>query len=116
MTADVTQGSVLGPLLLNIMHDGVLRLRLPNGTTIVDFADDIAIVSVLKMIRDIEEKTNVSILNVKAWLDEAGLTFAAYKTEAVLISGRRMAEKMEVTVGGTRTESKRAIKYHGGEI
>ena len=28
------------------MHDGVLRLRLINGTTTVGFADDVAIVSV----------------------------------------------------------------------
>ena len=56
--AGVPPGSVLGPLLWNIMYDGVLRLRLPNGTTIVGFADDIAIVSVAKTVREIEEKTD----------------------------------------------------------
>ena len=40
---NVPQGSVLGPQLWNIMYDGVLWLRLPNGTTIVGFVDDIAI-------------------------------------------------------------------------
>ena len=50
VTAGVPQGSVLGPLLWNIMYDGVLRLQLPNGTTIVGFADDIAIVSVAKTV------------------------------------------------------------------
>ena len=44
----VVTGSVLEPLLWNIMHDEVLRLQLPNGTTIVGFADDIAIISVAK--------------------------------------------------------------------
>ena len=49
VTASVPRSSVLGPLLWNIMYDGVVRLRLPNGTTIVGFADDIAIVSVAKL-------------------------------------------------------------------
>ena len=53
LTAGGPQGSVLGALLWNIMYDGVLRLRLPNGTTIVSFADDIAMVSVAKTVREI---------------------------------------------------------------
>ena len=44
-------------------------------------------------------------------MDEAILTLAAHKTETVLISGRKIVEKMEVTVEGTRIESKKAIKY-----
>ena len=92
VTVVVQQGSVLGPLLWNIMYDGVLRLRLPNGRTIVSFADDIAIASVAKTVREIEEKTNTAIRNVGAWLGEASLTLAAHKTEAVLISGRKLVE------------------------
>ena len=64
----VPQGSVLEPLLWNIMYDGVLRLQ---------------------------------------------LTLTAHKTEAVLISGRKIVEAMKVAVGGTRIESKRALKYLG---
>ena len=41
MTADVPEGSALGPLLWNIMYDAVLRLRMPNESTVVGFADDI---------------------------------------------------------------------------
>ena len=100
----VGTADVLRPLLWNIMYDNVLRLRLPNGTTIVDFAIDIAKVSVAKTLRQIEEKTNEAIQNVGAWLNEACLRLATHKTEAVLINDRKIMEKMEVTVGGTRIE------------
>ena len=83
------------------------------GTTIVGFAEDIAIVSVAKTIGQIEEKTNTAIRNVGTWLDEAGLTLAAHKTNTVLISRRKIVEKMKLTVGVTWIESKRAIKYLG---
>ena len=73
------------------------------------FVDDIAIVSIAK----IEAKPNAAIKNVGAWLDESGLPIAAHKTEAVLISGMKIVKKMEVTIGGTRIESKTAIKYLG---
>ena len=104
-------GSVLGPLLWNIMYDGVLRLQLPTGTTIVGFADEITIISVAKTVRKIKEKMKTAIRNIGAWLDEAGLTLAAHKTGVVFISDRKIVEKMKVTVGVTRIESKRAIKY-----
>ena len=57
---------ILGPLLWNIMYDGVLRLQLPNKSTIVGFADDIAIVSVTKTVKEIEKKMNIAIRKVGA--------------------------------------------------
>ena len=63
------------------MYDGVLRLQLPNGTTIVGFENDIAIALVAKTIKEIEERTNMAIRKVGTWLDEAGLTLAAHTTE-----------------------------------
>ena len=91
----VPQGYVLEPLLWNSVCEGVLQLLLSNGTTIVCFADDIAIVSVSKMVREMD----TAIRNVGVWLDEADLTLSAHKTGTVLISGRKIVEKMEVTVG-----------------
>ena len=86
---------------------------MPNGSTIVDFADDIAIVAIAKTVKEIEEKTNILIRKVEARPDEVGLTPAAHKKEAVLISGRKIMEKTEVTVAGAKIESKRTIKYFG---
>ena len=60
------------------------------------FVDDIAIVSVAKMVKEIEEKTNKpkTIQKVRARLDDSGWTLAAHKTQAVLISSRMIEEKI----------------------
>lgn len=38
------KGSAHCPSIWNIMYDGVLRLQLAKGETVVGFADDIAVV------------------------------------------------------------------------
>ncbi|XP_070132570.1 uncharacterized protein [Drosophila bipectinata] len=113
VSAGVPQGSVLGPLLWNTMYDGVLRLPMEEGTTIVGFADDIAIVVVAKTVRGVETQTNSAVANVEAWLSRAGLQLAPQKTEAVLISSRKKVEIATVHVGGVAVTSGRAIKYLG---
>jgi len=42
LSSGAPQGSVLGPMLWNIMYDGVLRLDTPEGVDIVGFANDVA--------------------------------------------------------------------------
>ena len=46
VTGGVSQGSVLGLDLWNIMYDTLLRLPLPDGATTVGFADDVVLVVV----------------------------------------------------------------------
>ena len=72
----------------------------------MDFADNIVIISVATAVKEIEQKTNITIQKVGAWLDEADLALDARKMEAVLI-----VERMEVSVGYTKIGSKRTIKY-----
>ena len=53
ITEGVPQESVLGPLLWNVMYDGILRLKLSANAEIIGIADDIAIVLVAETIPQI---------------------------------------------------------------
>ncbi|KAH8406431.1 hypothetical protein KR222_000970, partial [Zaprionus bogoriensis] len=100
VTLGVPQGSVLGPLLWNAMYDAVLKLELPENTQLIGFADDIALV-VGKHIVTTEEACNSAIRRVHHWLAAAGLELAAHKTEAVLVSSRKVVETARIMVGST---------------
>lgn len=109
----VPQGSVLGPLLWNVMYDGLLRLNLPDRVKIVGFADDIALVCEAKELLEAETITNASIQIIRTWLRTMGLALADHKTEAVLISSRKRRETIRLNIGTCIIESRECLKYLG---
>lgn len=113
VTKGVPQGSVIGPLVWNLMYNGVLRLKLPRGVKVVGFADDIGVVAVAKEIEEVEAATNEAIMEIKRWLESASLELADHKTEAVLITSRKKIEYMTIRVGEQIINSKESIKYLG---
>ena len=99
VTGGVLHGSVLGPLLWNIMYDGLLQLKLPRAVTTVAFADDVALVIVGKHLEDLRNIFSVSFKKYQEYLDFIGLELAEHKTEAVLTTGRKVVETITLRVG-----------------
>ncbi|XP_046868598.1 uncharacterized protein LOC124461052 [Drosophila willistoni] len=92
ISAGVPQGSVLGPLLWNIMYDGILRTPLPQRCETIGYADDVALVIVAKDLATTEAFASCAIEKITNWLHSVGLSLAVLKTEAVLISSTKTVE------------------------
>lgn len=116
VTAGVPQGSVLGPFLWNLMYDGMLNLELPRGATIVGFADDVAVVVTARTTGTLEISANESLRRTSKWLSENGLQLAVHKTEAVLVTDKRLFAPPNLALAGERIPWKRDARYLGVQV
>ena len=113
VTGGVPQGSVLGPLLWNIMYDGLLKLAMPSEARLVAFADDVAVVIVAKHLVEINLIFDITFGRISRWMDTVGLKLAEHKTEAVLITSRKRIETITLQVGNHEITSQPYLRYLG---
>jgi len=64
VSAGVPQGSMMGPLLWNIVYDGVMRLALPSGCQLTFYADDVALTVVGKHLNAVESTCNMAVQKI----------------------------------------------------
>lgn len=116
ITAGVPQGSVLGPFLWNVMYDGLLNLELQDGAKLVGYADDVALVITRQRSEVLEIIANDSISRCDRWLRKNGLQLAAAKTEAILITDRRVFKMPKLIVQHEEINLSHSLKYLGVQL
>lgn len=116
MTGGAAQGSRMGPDLWNSSYDDFLNLLLPPGCVIFGFADDALFLAWDDDERILEMRVNTGLFLIKRWMDSRGLRLALHKTEAVLMTDRRVFYKPVIRLGNERIEWKNQLKYLGVQL
>ena len=110
---EVSQGSVVGPLLFLIYINDL------NNTIkfsyIRHFADDTNILYRNKSLRKINQRINFDLGNINEWLRANRITLDTDKTKIIMFRTPRKAltRKMNFIVSGLKIVPKRSVKYLG---
>lgn len=116
LTAGIPQGSVIGPLLWNIMYDPILKLNYPDGVEAIGFADDLAAVIVAKTRDELRTRVNETIETISQWMKQSKLSIAPEKTGIVILTGPRARRQFKFKQNGTDIVPAKSVKYLGVTI
>lgn len=89
--AGLPQGSVLSPILWNILYEGVLRLQLEESAETIAFADDLAVI-----VRGLNKEDLMNVGN-----------------GSLIVIGRRNRPNIVFRMGDTRINNKKTVKCLG---
>lgn len=115
----VPQGSVLGPLLWNVMYDDLLEVDLGShdpstaSASLIAFADDVAVIATGRNTRILEVTMDRALAAVSEWMAANGLRISTQKTEAVVLTTKRGYEEPSFTIDGEVIRPKQELKYLG---
>jgi Reverse transcriptase (RNA-dependent DNA polymerase)/Endonuclease-reverse transcriptase len=87
VTIGCPQGSVLGPLLWNILFDSLLERDLPEGCHLLAYADDITLVIEANSREEILSRSESALGILHNWSKFSKLSFSPEKTEVIFLKG-----------------------------
>ncbi|XP_028042598.1 uncharacterized protein LOC114252301 [Bombyx mandarina] len=109
----LTQGSVAGPILWNLLIDPLLTSFKRRGDYCQAFADDAVLVVDGETALEIEMKANAALGHAQEWGFRNKLKFAAHKTNAITITRKLKYDTPRLSVAGVSIEMAKEIKILG---
>ena len=116
ITGGMPQDSVLGSPIWNVLYDGLLRQPLPDGVSMIAYADDVALVVAAKSIEEVQYLGDIAIEVIGDCLNDHELSLVAEKTEAVLIVRLKKKANVTYTVINKKIRTGDTIIYLGATI
>lgn len=113
VTCGVPQGSVVGPFLWNITYDKVLNTQMPEGSTVIGFADDTLVIASGGSIAEVESRLAESLDRIAEEIRGLGLSLAVEKTEAVSFRRNYKDPAPRVSLMGTQVPVSETMNYLG---
>lgn len=113
ITKGCPQGSVVGPLLWNVLFDGFLKLPYENGVTARAYADDALLLVKANTSPELMRKCTSALEMVMRWGEERKLTFSKEKTVMMLLKGKLVERFIRADMGEVRIRCSPETKYLG---
>lgn len=88
LSSGIPQGSVLGPILWNILYNGVLDFEVSEESVVVAYADDVAVLLTASSEAQLKHRGNLALKRIGSWMESVQLQLAPHKTEAIVFRKR----------------------------
>jgi len=112
LTKGCPQGSGYGPDLWRYAVNPLLSENLPEGTEIVAYADDLALLISGKNRAELTARGNALLSRATRWASERKLVFSAPKSQTFWLKGS-LSKPLDLRLGGTRIKPTINAKYLG---
>lgn len=112
----VPQGSVLGPLIWNLVYDRVLKVKKEKGCELIGYADDTLIMSVAKTYKEAKYNACMQAERTIRAIRAIGLKVAVEKTESMVFfgkKGKRPPNNDYIDLEGKEIKIGNKLKYLG---
>lgn len=112
--AGMLQGSVRGPLIWNLLYDGLLKALDPiKDVDAIAIVDDLALIITMRDQQEIGDRVRGLVKLVTDRCVDTGLRLAREKTEVILLTAKRVPKVFNLDVSGEEITTKEAVKYLG---